>query len=156
MSNYSTDSQAIITEYLEQVIADITSETTKDDIDLREVTVVLLINNIPTIQEEVAKLKQEIYEYLISLLDIELSESKSAEVENLVSEKLTELDLLNTLEEIKNLKEVAEIAYNNIVNKTEPTLESDDKKGCSCGASTNVFYFISLLAVAILILKKKH
>ena len=148
---YTKDIQDEIKACLNTIVENITYQTTKNDIDTRVQATKERISEITKSSVELVEKKQEVKEFLESLLDNDLSNSKKTKITNLVNTKKEELAKATSLEEIEQIKSTANSEYQKILNEKENTSNCNNKT-----AVLKVLSMITLMATTIILLKKRH
>lgn len=151
-SLYSKDVQDEIKACLNTIVTNITYQTTKEDIDLRVKAAKSSISEITKTDMELIKKKQEVKEFLESLLNNNLSSSKNKKVKTLVNNKKQELENANTISEVEQIQSSSMAEYQSIVNEKEKT------SNCNFGTKVTLqlISMVTVLGVAIILLKKRH
>ncbi len=148
---YTKDIQDEIKACLNTIVENITYQTTKNDIDTKVQIAKEQISEITKASDELLTKKQEVKEFLESLLDNDLSNNKKAKITNLVNTKKEELAKATSLEEIEQIKSTANSEYQNILNEKEQT------SNCNCGTAVlKVLSMMTLIATTVILLKKQH
>ena len=153
---YSSDKANEIRSLIETISSNITISDTTSSIDEKVQQVTLSISNVKTLAQEIADAKVEVEAYLNSLLENNYEAENKKVVEQFVNNKKGLLENLNSLIEISNFKETTITEYTALVAgfDKEPV---DDSSNCGCAkSSAMIITLTTVLACALLILRKKH
>ena len=149
---YSEDIQAQIKNEVNSIVENITYTTTKKDIDERVELTKENIAKITKTSVELLNKKQEVLDYLDTLLDNDLSTTKKKKVTKLVSAKKTEVENASTIEEVEAIKIATNDEYQDIINEVENTTTCQ----FASVVTLRIISTFVLMASVVLVLRKKH
>ena len=152
LTNYEHEYKSQVQALINSIKENITTSTTKEQLDAKVVFVMDQIKEIPTIQSKLESSKAEVREYLNSLLTDDLTDEQYAKVEELVETKLAELEEASTEYEIDVVKSSAELEYDEIITEED---DSSSSTNCQFASIKQIITLTVMLGLLVVVLRKR-
>ena len=152
LTNYEHEYKSQVQALINSIKENITTSTTKEQLDAKVVSVMEQIKEIPTIQSKLESSKAVVREYLNSLLTDDLTDEQYAKVEELVETKLAELEEASTEYEIDVVKSSAELEYDEIITEED---DSSSSTNCQFASIKQIITLTVMLGLLVVVLRKR-